>query len=69
MGSCMNGHLNKGDSTMPEQASNAERVVILDAGAQYGKVKNVCILARAKAGAKVAGLLKFGHFDNWTFCF
>lgn len=45
MGSCMNGHLNKGDSSMPEQPSNPEKVVILDAGAQYGKVTNVFLKA------------------------
>lgn len=38
MGSCMNGHLNKGDTSMPEQPACTDKVVILDAGAQYGKV-------------------------------
>ncbi|XP_020900922.1 GMP synthase [glutamine-hydrolyzing] [Exaiptasia diaphana] len=38
MGSCMNGHLNKGDTSMPEQPTCTDKVVILDAGAQYGKV-------------------------------
>ncbi|EDO34799.1 predicted protein [Nematostella vectensis] len=38
MGSCMNGHITRDDSSMSELPQNHERVVILDAGAQYGKV-------------------------------
>ena len=38
MGSCMNGHLNKNENSMSEPTPNQDKVVILDAGAQYGKV-------------------------------
>ncbi|XP_031552012.1 GMP synthase [glutamine-hydrolyzing]-like [Actinia tenebrosa] len=38
MGSCINGHLNKNDTAMSDSGSNPDKVVILDAGAQYGKV-------------------------------
>lgn len=38
MGSCINGHLNKNDTAMSDSDSNPDKVVILDAGAQYGKV-------------------------------
>ena len=38
MGSCINGHIVQNDSTMMESQSVQEKVAILDAGAQYGKV-------------------------------
>jgi hypothetical protein len=44
MGSCINGHLNKNDSTMSDSGSNQDKVVILDAGAQYGKVFRILLL-------------------------
>ena len=39
MGSCINGHVIQNDSAMSEAQMGQERVAILDAGAQYGKVK------------------------------
>lgn len=38
MGSCINGHVMQNDSAMPEELPGQEKVAILDAGAQYGKV-------------------------------
>ena len=38
MGSCINGHINQNDTTMIESQPAQEKVAILDAGAQYGKV-------------------------------
>lgn len=40
MGSCINGHVNmQNDSAMSEEQMGQEKVAILDAGAQYGKVR------------------------------
>lgn len=39
MGSCINGHVMQNDSAMPEEQMGQEKVAILDAGAQYGKVR------------------------------
>lgn len=39
MGSCINGHVMQNDSAMSEPLPSQEKVAILDAGAQYGKVK------------------------------
>ena len=40
MGSCINGHVMQNDSAMSEEEQlGQEKVVILDAGAQYGKVR------------------------------
>ncbi|KAM7439597.1 hypothetical protein ABFA07_011051 [Porites harrisoni] len=38
MGSCINGHVVQNDSAMSEPITGQEKVAILDAGAQYGKV-------------------------------
>ncbi|CAH3135546.1 unnamed protein product [Pocillopora meandrina] len=38
MGSCINGHVVQNDSAMSEAQMGQERVAILDAGAQYGKI-------------------------------
>jgi len=38
MGSCINGHVVQNDNTMSEPLPGQEKVAILDAGAQYGKV-------------------------------
>lgn len=38
MGSCINGHVVQNDSVMSEPLQGQEKVAILDAGAQYGKV-------------------------------
>lgn len=38
MGSCINGHVVQNDSVMSEPLQEQEKVAILDAGAQYGKV-------------------------------
>ncbi|PFX27813.1 GMPS gene product [Stylophora pistillata] len=38
MGSCINGHVVQNDSAMSEAQQGQERVAILDAGAQYGKI-------------------------------
>ena len=40
MGSCINGHISQNDSTMMDSQPAQEKVAILDAGAQYGKVIN-----------------------------
>ena len=39
MGSCINGHVMQNDSAMSEEQTGQEKVAILDAGAQYGKVR------------------------------
>lgn len=39
MGSCINGHVVQNDSAMSEPLPGQEKVAILDAGAQYGKVR------------------------------
>lgn len=39
MGSCINGHVVQNDSAMAEAQQGHEKVAILDAGAQYGKVR------------------------------
>lgn len=39
MGSCINGHVMQNDSAMSEEQLGQEKVAILDAGAQYGKVR------------------------------
>ena len=39
MGSCINGHIVQNDSAMSEPLSGQEKVAILDAGAQFGKVR------------------------------
>ena len=39
MGSCINGHVVQNDSAMSEPITGQEKVAILDAGAQYGKVR------------------------------
>lgn len=39
MGSCINGHVVQNDSAMSEEQLGQEKVAILDAGAQYGKVR------------------------------
>ncbi|KAL9971293.1 hypothetical protein ACROYT_G023801 [Oculina patagonica] len=38
MGSCINGHVVQNDSAMSEEQLGQEKVAILDAGAQYGKI-------------------------------
>ena len=38
MGSCINGHINQNDTVMMDSKPVQEKVAILDAGAQYGKV-------------------------------
>ena len=40
MGSCINGHLNREESAMSDSQPGGEKVAILDAGAQYGKVNS-----------------------------
>ena len=39
MGSCINGHVVQNDSAMSEPLPGQEKVAILDAGAQFGKVR------------------------------
>lgn len=41
MGSCINGHVVQNDNAMSEPLPGQEIVAILDAGAQYGKVRSL----------------------------
>lgn len=46
MGSCINGHVVQNDSAMSEPITGQEKVAILDAGAQYGKVRSPLLCSR-----------------------
>lgn len=52
MGSCINGHVVQNDNTMSEPLAGQEKVAILDAGAQYGKVRSLPGFVKIKCKSK-----------------
>ena len=54
MGSCINGHVVQNDSVMSEPLQGQEKVAILDAGAQYGKVRLPSSFAENHEKPKIA---------------